>query len=264
MSKIVKSFYATVNGQRRIDTIPVVTYVTPPVSGTDSTDTNDCLPVALTPEELLQEAKEQAEKILSDARTEAERILREAADQAETIRLQAKAQAEQLLDDSRREGVEQGVQEGRFAAQAEYQEQVEHLLQLIRQTEEDRQQYLLQTEPQLLQLACEIARKIIGQELATDPGWIENTVKAAIAELVDRSVVELYVHPEDAVRLLDKKDDLIAQSSGKVNLQIHADPTIEKGGCVLRTPLGTVDGRIDTQLQEVKQALLEAAATRLP
>jgi flagellar assembly protein FliH len=46
---------------------------------------------------------------------------------------------------------------------------------------------------------------------------------------------------------------------GQAELSIIPDYSVQDEGCVIRTPLGSVDAKIDTQLKEIKQVLLEIA-----
>lgn len=265
MSKIVKSPFATVGGRRTLHTIPVVTYPAPTQNaGKPSGDSGGGQQNELSPGEILEQAREEAERILTEARRQAESLLQDAERKAREMVSDAENRVGQVTEEARSQGYQIGFSEGEAAGLDLYRQMIDRALETIRQIEAERQNYLRQSEQQLLELSCAIARRIVGQELKVDSAWTATTVKTALAELVDRSRVEVYANPEDIPELLQAKDELLSRYAEKIELQFVADSTVERGGCVLRTPQGAVDARIETQLSEVKRALLEAASTLLP
>ncbi|WP_018132562.1 FliH/SctL family protein [Effusibacillus pohliae] len=262
MSKIVKSPYATVTGQRTIHTIPVVRVVNPASVRTQSVD-GRCLENGPSSEAVIEQARLEADRILETARREAAAVVEEANRQAETVLQSAQQKAKRMVEEAREAGYESGFADGRAAGEAAYRDKIEQVLAMMRQLEADQKAYAWQSERQLIELACAVAKKIIQKELETDPAWVERTLKSALAELVDRSRVEVHANPEDIPFLLTVRDDLAVGYPPPVELQFVSDLSVEKGGCILRTRHGSVDARIDTQLNEVKRALLEAAAAHL-
>jgi flagellar assembly protein FliH len=45
----------------------------------------------------------------------------------------------------------------------------------------------------------------------------------------------------------------------QAELQILPDSTVKDNGCVIRSAFGSIDARIDTQLQEIKRELIQLA-----
>ncbi|GAX91447.1 FliH/SctL family protein [Effusibacillus lacus] len=259
MSKIVKSLYASVNGTRTIHTIPVIK-VTMPVNHTGHgvSDPEDPEPV-MSPEEIMLAAREEASHILSEAQRVAETLIAEANAKAEALLDNARLQAEHIMEESRQTGYRNGYEEGKAVGEASYNNKIEQALELINRVEMNRKTYQLQAEQELLELACAVARKIMGKEIECESSWVSNTVKSALAELVDRSQVEVIAHPDDIPILVTVKEEMFIKHGSQVELQLKADPAVERGGCLLRTRQGTVDARIDSQLQEVRRALLDMA-----
>jgi flagellar assembly protein FliH len=59
------------------------------------------------------------------------------------------------------------------------------------------------------------------------------------------------------------REDLIAMVDGIRNIEIVDDRRVDAGGCVIETNGGTIDAKLDTQLNEIGAALgtmLEEAA----
>jgi flagellar assembly protein FliH len=65
--------------------------------------------------------------------------------------------------------------------------------------------------------------------------------------------VVLHVHPEDAELLQDGPP-------ARAALPVVADADVAMGGCILKTPAGALDARLDSMLEACKAALLAARA----
>jgi flagellar assembly protein FliH len=225
-------------------------------------------------QKIFLEAKKEAAAIIRDAEETAETLLAEAARQAELRRDQAEKEmakwreerlqvieemAQQRYEQARQEGYAAGYEAGKQAAMEEERERVERAGRLLEQAHSEKERIINEAEPFLVGLSTEIARKIIGRELAAAP----EQVLAMVGEVLRRS----RVHGEITVcvnhRFYDfvaeNRAELLALLDGQAELSIIPDYSVQDEGCVIRTPLGSVDAKIDTQLKEIKQVLLEIA-----
>jgi flagellar assembly protein FliH len=57
----------------------------------------------------------------------------------------------------------------------------------------------------------------------------------------------------------DARDELVLHVDSQAELQIIPDSSVTDMGCVVRSSFGSIDARIDTQLQEIKHALRQIA-----
>jgi flagellar biosynthesis/type III secretory pathway protein FliH len=183
---------------------------------------------------------ERAGTILSsavfDAKAEAQRILAEAREQAQALFAQARAQ---------------GFEEGRTAGQAAAATEL-----VAKTTELARARAAAQAD--LARLAVRIAEKILARALALDPALVVDLCAAALAGLAgDRSIV-LRVHPED-VALVEAARERLRGVGAAGELAVRSDPTIGRGGCVVESELGRVDGRLEAQLAAIERGLRVAA-----
>lgn len=275
LSKVLKSIYTTVSERREIHTIPVVKLMSAnqPSQGIgDPADNEDTIPkpaldsrtVKEASAQILQQAETEAASILEEARRQSESLLAETRKQTEMMLQEANLQVEGILTEARASGFQQGFLAGQSEAESQYRSKIDESLELMRQIESDQKKRLLQSEQQLIELSVEIAQRIIEKQLETDNEWIVNTVKSALAEAVDQSKIEIYAHPEDIPMLAANKEEFLSSFASRIDLFFVAELSIRQGGCVLHTPIGTIDARLDTQLNEVRRALLEVAASLQP
>ena len=215
------------------------------------------------------------EQILRDAEAEAEERIRQAAEQAERMKRSAeeeigrwweerRAQDLELTESARKAGYEQGYAEGRAEAEEsvrrEWTGRLEEAKALLEDAYRMKEQIIQEAEPFLVELSVAIAGKIVDRELERSPEWVIELIRKSLARRREQGVITLCVAPDQLKFVLAARDELEMAVDSQAELQIVPDPSVTDRGCVIRTSFGSIDARIDTQLEEIKQALLQAAA----
>ncbi len=178
------------------------------------------------------EASQRARRILEAAESDARRI-REAAE-AERERLRAEAAA-------------CGRQEGLARASA-----------AIARGALERDRLLAAAEQELVRLAVAIAEKVLRRQVARDD--VVELAACALAEARQRREVTLRIHPEDAEAVRGSQERLLAALSRAHVLEVREDPGVARGGVVVETEAGVIDGQLETQLAAIAAALGEVGA----
>ena len=182
-----------------------------------------------------------------DAREKAELILAAAESEAAGIREEARQVLEQAKHD-RDAAVKKGHAEGESKGLAQV---TEKLVQL----EELRARFFDQAEPEMIRLVMAIAEKVIGRIAAENPELIRSVVRQALERaLGDRITVSL--NPEDHRQLMAGDHEFKDVLDRTKRLMFREDETVAKGGCVVETEVGTIDARIETQLEAIRKALV--------
>lgn len=109
-----------------------------------------------------------------------------------------------------------------------------------------------QARSDALEIGFQIARRIIDAELKASPEPLFAMVKSAVRRLGDARRVTLRLHPDDAT-LLESKE--VRQRIGLTLMQVEviADARLGRGDCVIDSEVGSIDGRIDARLDELKR-----------
>jgi flagellar biosynthesis/type III secretory pathway protein FliH len=166
----------------------------------------------------------EAERRLAQARLEAAEIVNRARDESDALRARAaeegRAEAAALLLEARRRGRE------------------------LQQAAED----------ELTHLATRIAGRLLGEQLRLDPAAVARIVEGCLRGTGAFRRGRLRVHPADVAVIETALPRLRALCAAEI-LEIEGDGAIERGGCLLETEAGEVDGRISTQLRAVEEAL---------
>lgn len=157
---------------------------------------------------------------------------------------------EAIEQQAREDGYAGGLAEGRADAQKQLQVRLAQLDALIEAVAQPLQQLDEQTEEALAQLAIQIARRVIGRELTLDPALVVQTVRQAAALLPSaQSDLRIHLHPDD----VDLMRELGAAES---HWQLLADPALSRGDCRMESARSRLDGRVETRLAAVIDAVL--------
>jgi flagellar assembly protein FliH len=74
---------------------------------------------------------------------------------------------------------------------------------------------------------------------------------------MDCDQIRLRVNPDDLDHLRSIQSDLETMLSNKTSLEIRADQSVERGGCLIETERGSLDARIASQLDTLRAGLQE-------
>lgn len=152
-----------------------------------------------------------------------------------------------LTEEAYQKGREEGVKDTQEILQ---EHSDEHNIQLIRsitsidEQVQKHQTFLDSVEEELVSTAIIIAKKIIKKELDENSSFVaKELAEAFLSDLKEASTITLKVNPKDA---------LYIQEHYKENktIMIDADDAINKGGIIILSDIGNIDGNIDTRLQK--------------
>ena len=174
------------------------------------------------------------------------RILKDAGRVVPGVLLDARAEAEALRAAARREG----HAEGRAEAAAE-------VVATLASARAEAARMLAAARPAALVLAGKMAERIVGRAVALDPAVLEEIAGEALAAARARlgDSVRLRVHPAALPALEPRWARLAARLSEGVTLALEADGAVDRCGCVVETPVGRVDARLDAQIAALERAL---------
>lgn len=149
-----------------------------------------------------------------------------------------------------------GLEAGRVEIRAELGEQVARLDSLREALVVDSVKALEETVDSAVEVVFEAIVRILGPQLADRHGAVA-AVREAIRHCKDRTKLVARVAPADYQLISDQRGELTEAANGGV-VEIVADDIVELGGCVLETPAGSLDARLEIQLQRLREALVSA------
>lgn len=104
----------------------------------------------------------------------------------------------------------------------------------------------------VLALACELARKVLCQELSVNPNLLQPVVRQALGMLsADTKSAVVRLNPLDA----DVLADALKPEFAALELALVADPAVRPGGCVVAAAGTVVDARVETRWRRAVSSL---------
>jgi flagellar assembly protein FliH len=183
-------------------------------------------------------------KALTDASQQAKETIAKARDEAEEIVRTARLERETLITESRQQGYADGLDKWNNA---------------LVEAWDSRNRYLAANETVVVQLAMAVARKVVGETANIDPTAVLQSAREAIRSVRGEQKLRLRVRPEDESIMLQQTIELKRANSEIGEIQVVADESITLGGCIVESPLGTIDAQFSTQLQSLERAILRGA-----
>ena len=108
----------------------------------------------------------------------------------------------------------------------------------------------------IMDIALEIARKIINKEVENDSDVTLSIIRGAVEEInkTDNKIV-LRVMPKDVEIVKDKIPEIFQGNFGEAKISVVPDAEIKDGGVIIETSNGLIDASIGTQLAIIEKAL---------
>lgn len=184
-----------------------------------------------------------------EAHQGAKAIIAKAESDAQNILAAARAQEARIYEESRHRARE----EARIEVSAELLKAKQQAAAILKDAQQE-----------ILSLSLEIARKIIGRDLDRDPDVMIDICATAIEGVRNAKQLVLRVNPEMGQLLRSKKKALMDLVARSVDVAVKDDAQVERGGCIIQTEFGTIDGQLETQLKMLAQVLLTDDAKREP
>ena len=180
----------------------------------------------------------------------------------EDILREAQEKASVLEREAYEKGFAQGEKDGVELGQRKALKLLENIENLLRSMDSLRQEILPHYEREIVELVFVIAQKVIHRNIRSDDAAIEGTVLSALKLAAEKSKATLRVNPEDFDYVEELRPEFFAAVKELKALTVTSDPSITRGGCLLESPYGDVDARVETQLDKIHQCLEQAFAER--
>lgn len=202
----------------------------------------------------LDKAEKEAIEILRKARTQTEEMILEAERSADETLLQAQAEVEAL----KKEAYEQGWTEARREAETVL-SAAQSVLQEVRAWQNA---LLAQSEKTMIEMVKEISNVMFGEGAALDSQTLRTNFDRILDNARTLGDLKIFLNPGDA-SVLDpswrEAQELITGNK----VQIIPSENIKRGGCFVQGHMGTVDARVEVQLQTLLAAFEEPEEVNL-
>lgn len=154
---------------------------------------------------------------------------------------------------------EVGYHQGRNKALAEEMGRMQPLSALLAEAaaavDTHRHQVRNWCEEDTVRLAMTLAGDIIRHEIGKRPQLAEAILRKTVTMAAGQEKIKIKAHPQDCPSIRKIVHELMPEAESSGNVLIGPDPTLDKGGSLVETDFGMVDGRIDRQLAAIAESL---------
>ncbi|MBX3609673.1 MAG: flagellar assembly protein FliH [Hydrogenophaga sp.] len=158
------------------------------------------------------------------------------------------------MDDVRQSAYNEGFQHGHDAGAQSVRDAMEatmrrtaeetavRMAQLLRNTRDHLKHNEQEISRHILELACDLARQVLRQELSQQPMHLLPVVHEALGQLIDDGApATVRMHPADLALM----KGALLETLGDNPPEFEADPTITPGGCLVEARTNSVDATVE-------------------
>lgn len=206
--------------------------------------------------EMRQGAYDECERVQQDAQQDAQAILAQAQQQKKEIIDQAKLEGEMLKETARQEGFAQGQEQGLEDARKQVAVVLQELRDLMAEGQRLLEDMYIGQEPEIRQLVGEIVGRVIQEKIQTDDEIVVRVAKECLRKAADRKTLRILIHPDDQKKIESWSPEFTRLFDDISQIVVETDPRVSRGGVMIETNAGGIDGRLDKQLNILNDTLL--------
>ncbi len=192
-----------------------------------------------------------------------EQRLREAearAEQAEGKLREIEATLDEVRAEAVQDGRAAGYREGEEAVRVEFRDALDTAARVVDGLHQSRAQLLEEQEDTFVEVIFAALTKILGEAMTTPDATLA-VVREVIQHTTEGGRWVVRISPADH-HLLSQCRQQLSEECGGLPLELIPDSRVELGGCILEGNAGSLDGRLEVQLQRLRETLLDARACR--
>lgn len=189
------------------------------------------------------------------ARTAQEQLRKMRHDHEQKIRQLKRAHQQELENtsaDSCEKGRQQGLQEGYESVQ----KALTALEKMAQKLVASEKAFLLNAEKHAVTLAVAVAKRILGREVQSDRQIVVHIIREALKQVADKTRIVIKVNPLELDNVLAHRKELQTMDKHFPELEFIPDDKISPGACLIETRTGSIDGRLESQLEEIERNFL--------
>lgn len=179
---------------------------------------------------------------------------------AAKVRREMQAEYEKALASAHAEAEKQGYAAGLSKAEESVKraslQQAQQFAALAGSLNKLRSSFVVEAEDSIVEIAYAAICRVLGDGMTSSEG-IRAIARQAIAEAGDSQDLTLRLHPSDHA-LVGGTADSAESAPFMSNVKLVSDPSIRAGGCIVDSRHGSLDARLDVQLERLRHTLLEA------
>jgi flagellar assembly protein FliH len=152
------------------------------------------------------------------------------------------------------EAYKEGFERGEADAVGLHRDRLDALDKLIESLKKEFAGEITGLEDVIVSIAFEAVCKIVGEAMYDTDGVLA-VVRMVMGKVKDQEKLVLHVSPLDYNLLYQNREKLFAEGQG-IKHELVSDDRVALGGCLIETAGGTIDGRLEIQMQQLRETLI--------
>jgi flagellar assembly protein FliH len=187
------------------------------------------------------------EKFVKIVNTKKNEFFKSIKDEAKQIKAGA-------LSEGDKRGYSEGFDKGKAEAFNKFSESLEILDRIPAQINIIVDELYKSAEKDIVKLSLAIAEKIIRQKIAADDDIVLNSLKFILKTIPQVNNLIIYLNPLEYEKIKKSSVDFETIMERYKEVKFVDDARVEKGGVVVETELGNVDGMPGSQIEKLEKA----------
>lgn len=164
-----------------------------------------------------------------------------------------------LRRDPAREAYERGRAEGRAEAEAALTREIDAarhaLADSLREAARFQDEMARRNDVLLVEIALAAASRIVRERIDGGDPVAVRAIREGAQALPPSAKIRVRVHPEDAEAVASQ----LASDLETGRIELGADPSVRRGGCVLESDVGNVDATLEAAEDAVRSAVVDGS-----
>lgn len=197
-----------------------------------------------------KELVEEAKQIIEQAQVESEKLI-------ETAKNQAQEESDAIREQARQEGYDAGNKQGYEDGTRSLEEKVKAVDIFSKSQFDIKHNIVKSAELDIVDLVIAIAKKVCKKTLDDDINVLKTITEDAIKQLKDKESITITIHPDLAEKIYSISEELKVDIPKLEHIKVIEDINVSPDGTIVETPLSRVDCRLQTQLNQIAEKLME-------
>lgn len=172
--------------------------------------------------------------------------------------IKAKAKYEEEMQKAFDEGMEKAKLESENIieqAKLQYDKILEEIVKIKEDAINEYKNDIKSNEREIVELAMDIAEKIINYEVDKSDNYILGIVEDAVNRVVNKKDVTVRLSTQDYYTIQANKKILVSRIKGFGEIELIQDESLNMGSCIVDTPLGVIDGSLQVRMDNIQREI---------
>jgi flagellar assembly protein FliH len=158
------------------------------------------------------------------------------------------------FSDGEKSGFDRGERAGQEAAAERLEGLLNSLAQQLSELAHLQCRACRDLEKEMVRLALDVARKVVGREVQIDVETVAGVVREAVNRVEHAENITIRMNPADLQRLAERRPRLAAELAEAGRVRFEADASVSCGGCRVESDSGDIDARLEQRFKIVEAA----------